>query len=72
MMGLVTRSDFKGLPDGVGTDAHVAVYIPMSYQIGGHTIITPKSRIRPVEASIEEAMRFILTAGIMAKPSGSK
>jgi len=72
IMGLVTRSDFKGLPDGIGSDAHVAVYIPMSYQIGGHTIITPKSRIRPVKMPIEEAMRFILTAGIVAKASESK
>lgn len=69
IMGLVTRSDFKGLPDGIGSETHVAVYIPMSYQIGGHTIIAPKSCMRPIEASMEEAMRFILTAGIMVKSS---
>ncbi|MDY6879274.1 MAG: DUF502 domain-containing protein [Desulfatiglans sp.] len=67
IMGLVTRRDFKGLPDGIGTEAHVAVYIPMSYQIGGHTVIVPKSSIRPVETSMEQAMRFMLTAGMMTK-----
>jgi uncharacterized membrane protein len=72
IMGIVTRRDFKGLPAGIGTEAHVAVYIPMSYQIGGHTVIVPKSSIRPVETSMEQAMRFVVTAGMMTKPPDSK
>ena len=72
IMGLVTRRDFKGLPTGIGTEACVAVYIPMSYQIGGHTVIVPKSSIRAVEISMEQAMRFVLTAGMMTKRPGSK
>ncbi|MFC1580339.1 DUF502 domain-containing protein [Thermodesulfobacteriota bacterium] len=72
IMGLVTRHDFKGLPAGIGTEAHVAVYIPMSYQIGGHTVIVPRSSIRPIETSMEQAMRFVLTAGMVTKPPGSK
>jgi len=72
IMGIVTRRDFKGLPAGIGTEDHVAVYLPMSYQIGGHTVIVPHSSIRPVETSMEQAMRFVLTAGMMTKPPGSK
>jgi uncharacterized membrane protein len=72
IMGLVTRSDFIGLPAGIGTEGHVAVYLPMSYQIGGHTVIVPRSSIRTVETSMEQAMRFVLTAGMMKRPSDSK
>ena len=44
----------------------------MSYQIGGHTVVVPESSLRPVEMSMEQAMRFVLTAGIVAKASDSK
>jgi uncharacterized membrane protein len=73
IMGLITRRDFKGLPSGIGTERHVVVYIPMSYQIGGHTVIVPKASIRPVKTSMDQAMRFVLTAGMMtAKNPDSK
>jgi uncharacterized membrane protein len=72
IMGLVTRHSFKGLPAGIGTEEHVTVYIPMSYQIGGHTVVVPRSSIRRVEMSMEQAMRFMLTAGVMTKHPDSK
>jgi uncharacterized membrane protein len=71
IMGLVTRRDFKGLPSGIGTEEHLVVYLPMSYQIGGHTVIVPRSSVRPVETSMEQGMRFVLTAGMMTTSSGS-
>ena len=64
VLGFVTRSDFSDLPAGVGTPAEVAVYLPMSYQVGGYTVIVPRDSIRPVEMSREDAMKFILTAGL--------
>jgi uncharacterized membrane protein len=64
VLGFVTRSDFADLPPGVGTPAEVAVYLPMSYQVGGYTVIVPREAIKPVEMSREEAMKFILTAGL--------
>jgi uncharacterized membrane protein len=42
----------------------VAVYLPMSYQVGGYTLLVPRSSLTPVEMSREEAMKFILTAGL--------
>jgi len=46
------------------------VYLPMSYQIGGYTVLVPRSACKPVEMSREEAMKFILTAGLKsASPS---
>ena len=67
IMGLVTRRDFRDLPSGIGTEEDVAVYLPMSYQIGGHTVIVPQSSLRPIEISMEQAMRFIITAGMTKK-----
>jgi uncharacterized membrane protein len=64
IMGLVTRQDFSDLVPGIGSKNHVAVYIPMSYQIGGHTLIAPTSSVRPVDLPMEKAMRFALTAGM--------
>jgi uncharacterized membrane protein len=64
VLGFVTRSDFADLPAGVGTAKEVAVYLPMSYQVGGYTVIVPREAIRPVEMSREDAMKFILTAGL--------
>ena len=45
-------------------DPLVAVYLPLGYQVGGHTVYLPTSRLTPLDLSIEEAMRVVLTAGV--------
>lgn len=69
LMGFVTRDHFSDLPEGVAGEGDVAVYLPMSYQIGGYTVFMPRSQITPVKMSREEAMRLVLTAGLRSKPS---
>jgi len=64
LLGFVTRSEFEGLPQGIGKPGEVAVYLPMSYQIGGYTLFLPREQTVPVHMSREEAMKFILTAGL--------
>ncbi len=71
LMGFVTRDNFSDLPKGVAADGDVAVYLPMSYQIGGYTVFMPRSQITPIAMSREEAMRLVLTAGFRSKPSDS-
>ena len=66
MIGFVTRSDFSGLPVGIGDDGEIAVYIPMSYQIGGYTVIVPRSAVKQVDISINRAMGFVVTGGMTA------
>ncbi|MDX1442154.1 MAG: DUF502 domain-containing protein [Gammaproteobacteria bacterium] len=63
LMGFVTREDFSALPDLDGND-EVAVYFPMSYQIGGYTLFLPKSRLQAIDMPMEDAMRFVVTAGL--------
>ncbi|MCG5514974.1 MULTISPECIES: DUF502 domain-containing protein [unclassified Ectothiorhodospira] len=67
LVGFVTRSDFEGLPDNLGTQSTVAVYLPMSYQIGGYTLMLPRDRVEPLNLSLEDAMRYTLTAGVSAR-----
>jgi len=63
-LGFVTREDFAGFPPGMGDDDTVAVYIPLSYQIGGHTVLVPRAAIKPLAMSMQDAMRFAVTAGM--------
>mgnify|MGYP001216133640 CR=1 FL=1 len=67
LIGFVTRSDFSGLPEGLGGDDEVAVYLPMSYMVGGYTVFLPRQAVTPLAWSREEAMKFILIAGIQAR-----
>ncbi|MEX2257546.1 MAG: DUF502 domain-containing protein [Woeseia sp.] len=66
LMGFVTREDLSRLPDTVNDD-EVAVYFPMSYQVGGYTLFLPRSRLQPVDMKMEDAMRFVLTAGLSVR-----
>jgi uncharacterized membrane protein len=66
VIGFVTQENAT-LP-GLGTDQSlVAVYLPMSYQIGGYTLYLPRDRIEPTELSVEAAMRIVLTGGLQNK-----
>ncbi len=64
LVGLVTRESFADTPAGIADADTVAVYLPMSYQLGGYTVFVPRAAIRPVAMSVEDAMRFTLTAGV--------
>lgn len=65
VIGFVTREDFAGLPEGLGDrNDLIGVYLPMSYQIGGYTAYMPRSAVEPLAMSVEDAMRFTLTAGM--------
>lgn len=66
VIGFVTDDDAgRGLPELARDDDRlVSVYLPMGYQVGGYTLYLPASRLRPLDLSIEEAMRVVLTAGV--------
>lgn len=64
IVGFVTCEDSLQLPNPLGEDDRIAVYFPMSYQIGGYTLFMPRNRVTPVEMDMETAMRFVVTAGL--------
>jgi uncharacterized membrane protein len=63
MIGLITRETFDDLPEGFASDDEVAVFFPFSYQIGGFTTLVPRSKIKPVDLSVEKGLRFVTTGG---------
>lgn len=63
-IGLVTQTDVTRMPEGFREDDIVVVYLPMSYMIGGYAVLMPRRALRPLDMSMDEAMRFILTAGV--------
>jgi uncharacterized membrane protein len=65
-VALVTREDVSGY--GMSSDGRrlLAVYVPMSYMIGGLTFVVPSDQVRPIAMGVEEAMRFAMTAGVSA------
>jgi uncharacterized membrane protein len=68
LVGLVTQADMAQLPAGLNQKDHLLVYIPMSYGIGGFAVLVPRSSTRPLNMSMEDAMRFTLTAGVTSTP----
>lgn len=66
LIGFVTQQE-TGISDP-GGDPTVAVYLPMSYQMGGYLIYAPESELETLDIPKKEAMQRILTADI----SGSK
>ncbi len=66
MIGFVTQ-EHAALPGFVTGRELVAVYLPMSYQIGGHTIYLPRERIEATDLTVEAAMRIVLTGGLQSQ-----
>ena len=63
MLGLVT--DEQPERDlGPGVAGQILIYFPMSYQIGGYALLVDRAEVEPLTLPVNEAMRYILTAGI--------
>lgn len=66
LIGFVTQEHANTLGIGGGDDL-VAVYLPMSYQIGGYTVYLPRSRVVETDLTVEQAMRIVLTGGVRGR-----
>lgn len=64
IIGFVSQAVPERLPEDFREEGSILVYLPMSYMIGGYAVLMPRSAVRPLDMSINEAMRFILTAGV--------
>ncbi|MCK4704878.1 MAG: DUF502 domain-containing protein [Gammaproteobacteria bacterium] len=67
LVGFVTQEDQQRLPPSFRDRDSVLVYLPMSYMVGGYTILVPRDDVQELDMSMDEAMRFVLTAGITGK-----
>jgi uncharacterized membrane protein len=67
VIGFVTEEQVNPKLFGSSDAELVAVYFPMSYQIGGYTLYLPKDELRETELSVEEAMRLVLIGGVTSQ-----
>ena len=64
VIGFLTAEDAGDFPELQHPGDTVAVYVPMSFQIGGYTAYVPRTCVENIDMSVEDAMRRILTAGL--------
>lgn len=66
-LGLVTREEFSDLPKGTVEPGKIAVYIPMSYMLGGFTAIVSKENVEEVDIPVEKAFKLAITGWIKSE-----
>jgi len=63
IIGFVTAESSRGLGLEQSDDA-VAVYLPMSYMVGGYTVFLPRELLEPTALTVEAGMRIALMGGV--------
>jgi uncharacterized membrane protein len=71
VIGFITKSTLADFKPTLGNHDEVLVYIPLSYMVGGITMIVPRSATSPLDWPVNTAMSFILTAGMTGQSSES-
>jgi uncharacterized membrane protein len=67
LIGFVTEEHVNAKLFGTEAAELVAVYFPMSYQIGGYTLYLHKDQLQETDLSVEEAMRLVLIGGVTSQ-----
>lgn len=67
LIGFVTEEQVSPRLFGAAAAELVAVYFPMSYQIGGYTLYLNKEVLVETNLSVEEAMRLVLIGGVTSQ-----
>jgi uncharacterized membrane protein len=69
LIGFATGRTLDLISETPAGEESVAVFFPMSYQLGGFTVYVPRSLLQPLDMTVEEAMVMAVTGG-MAKNRG--
>ena len=64
VVGFVTAESGAMLRRGAGAEETIAVYLPMSYMVGGYTVFLPRDLVEPTSLTVEEGMRIALMGGV--------
>ena len=64
ILGFVTAESGEMLRRSGNSGETIAVYLPMSYMVGGYTIFLPRDLVEPTALSVEEGMRIALMGGV--------
>jgi len=68
MIGIVTRPADGLRPQWLADDSEM-VFVPMSYQMGGFTLILPRSQLQTLAMSPGEALQMVIMGGIVQPKS---
>lgn len=81
VVGLVTRDSFTDITFSNSIDKtlenafenkKVAVYIPLSYALGGFTILVDHNRITKLDIPVEKALSLAITGWVKSKTEGNE
>ena len=64
VIGFVTTESGDMLRRSPGAEDTIAVYLPMSYMVGGYTVFLPRELVEPTSLTVEEGMRIALMGGV--------
>ncbi|HEX3385121.1 MAG TPA: hypothetical protein VHS53_08040, partial [Mucilaginibacter sp.] len=48
----------------IGLPGDVAVYFPWSYSFAGQVIIIPAEKVKPIDRSAADMMKFVISGGV--------
>jgi uncharacterized membrane protein len=72
VIGFVTaESDEMLRRSGAYEPGTIAVYLPMSYMVGGYTVFLPREMVEPTALTVEEGMRIALMGGVRSPGASS-
>jgi len=72
LLGLLTRESAAHVTADERDRDFVAVYVPMSYALGGFMVLVPKESVSSLPMSAEDTLRVALTAGLSADDADSR
>ena len=64
VIGFVTAESGEMLRRSASAEDAVAVYLPMSYMVGGYTVFLARDLVEPTSLTVEEGMRIALMGGV--------
>lgn len=59
-IGFLTQKDLSS----IGLPGEVAVYFPYSYSFAGQVVIVPASKIKSIDRSAGDMMKFVISGGV--------
>ncbi|HEX7374173.1 MAG TPA: DUF502 domain-containing protein [Steroidobacteraceae bacterium] len=71
VIGFVTSESDAMLRRSGPNDEAIAVYLPMSYMVGGYTVFIARELVEPTSLSVEEGMRIALMGGVRSAAPGA-
>lgn len=69
MIGIMTQKHLDNY--ALAEKGEVPVFFPMSYQMGGYTLLIKKEFVEPINMKVEDVLKFAVTAGVLNESQDS-